>query len=276
MTGSDLGDSIVDPNSKKIQEAMKDVFNIPEIKKETKKRKAYKEITPENMSSLQSADIKDKNWEKISKQSTFNNNINNSSVIPLRGENETNYGGSLLDKSNRIMGEQIKPKDSIVSKNIAADKKREEKERREKDLRARQEWEKVVPAKKTSDVNVGAMGFTPNKSAYSLSELPKVNLKSVNKLEKKEAEGEKIGQEAFQIQKEYLEKKLDERTNVKSNWEDSASESLQASLNKKVESNVKDLEINTSFLPYTEKGSESEDSLLKSILHEKWGVPSKE
>jgi hypothetical protein len=214
-------------------------FNSKLASENNKKKSKQKDFDPKKTKGLDSSDLKEKKWETVkSYKNKEKDNYDGREILRSNSEIENNYGGTgLLNSENnkyKEMEEKLRRKVLKDSKT-----KRDERENRKKmSPEAREEWEQVSVAKKTSDVFAGNMGFTPNRSSYEPAKLPDVKINGLNKIKELNNKNAKNGKQAAEI-KQQLDKKLfdifDLKMKEQYNWEEEALEEIHHNVNKKID-----------------------------------------
>jgi hypothetical protein len=260
MTISIMGNNIIQasfPKDKKVitKEDLKCIFSdgIPKIAESPK-------LSPK-------PNLKE-DWEQLKPSKSLQNNSEDSKTLrPSRGEGETNFGGNgMLVRKNSIFDSSLEFQEDEYTRHTkeAGDEKRKQRQDRgQPSQEARDEWEDVKPALKTSDIPITSRGITPNRSAFKPAEIPDIKLNFVDKAAKKEAESKKAGEKAADIKRQ-LDKILFGRENrISNNWEEEALQKINKTTNRKINSSPLDIKTTEDFLPFSQKKDNPLQGLFK-------------
>ena len=241
-----------------LKEKLVEAFKVKETAPDEVQKKArgpIKEITAKNLSSLESKDIKDTNWETVKLSPKASETISGvNSVRPSRSDGENNYGGSstLGNTLSSIFNPEAlsSSKNSEFTDHAIAAGKYQRKYIAEKGKSSR-EWEIESKALTTNDINTSNMGFTPNKSAFAPAELPKVNIPQINIIKEQNEKSREAGLKAAEI-KRSLDKVMaqsyeNQRTDDRK-WEDIESEKIYSNHTKKMTINNEKISLAKDFV----------------------------
>jgi len=206
-------------------------------------------------------------WEQLKPSVPLKNNPEDSKALrPSRGEGETVFGGNgMLNRKNSIFDSSLEIKEDEYTRHTieAGDEKRKRhQEKGRPSQEARNEWEDIKPALKTSDVPITSRGITPNRSAFQSAKLPDIKLNFVDKAAKKEAESKKAGEKAADIKRQLDKILLGKEEKISNNWEEEALQKIHKTTNRKINSSPLGIKTSEDFLPFSEK----KDNPLKGIF----------
>lgn len=190
-----------------IADKLKDIFSVQVVSQpveaEKEQRAPVKNITAKNLKHLESIDIKNNDWEKVSGSTKTTDVVSDLRAIkPSRSEKETDNGGrsTLSNSLNSIFNPTAirEVKNSEFTEHVISSGKEKRKAEKDKMLRPR-DWENEVRAKTTADMNPAQMGFTPNRSSFEAPAIPKVDLPIVETIKANNKKSAESGKQAAEI-----------------------------------------------------------------------------
>jgi len=240
ITGFNEDKSKTENLKEKLAEAFKVKENTPD-KIEKKARGPIKEITVNNLSSLESKDIKNTNWETITPSKKASETVVGiNSIHPSRSGIENNYGGSstLSNSLNSIFNPEAlaSNKNSDFTNHVISAGKEYRKNISKKGKPSR-DWEVEQKSLTTKDISATMMGFTPNKSAFSPSELPKVNIPQIKIIKEQAEKSKEAGIKAAEMKinlDRVMAQSYENQRNDNRRWEDIESEKIYSNQNKEM------------------------------------------
>jgi len=223
--------------------------------------KRVKNITSENLNTLESIDIK-AIWEEIKPARKLSSNPGDGKAIqPSRSSGETNHGGQSIIPQNvnsifdpdRI--DNIKNSEFSTHARQAGQEARDRKANKGKPTaEAREEWEIIGKAKTTANTPVTDRGVMPNRTGFQQSEIPHVKIKSVEKIIAQNKQSAKAGQLAAGMKMDLDKIMMEKQNRINNNWEEEALSNIKEATTRKMETHVESIKFSENFVSEPKKG----------------------
>lgn len=227
--------------SKKEKLTIDNIFNVGDMMPKSISDRSR--IDNDSKRKKESSKIKDTDWEKVKPSKSIGQMENLTAydlrtAVPSRASVEHNNGGT----GSLVQEKIIKPKYDFSDSIIKESKERKEKRdnRHKRPIESRGEWEQVTKAKTTADVQAGNMGFTPNKSAFSMKEIPKVKVDVIENQKRLSEQSKIAGIQAAKMKNDLdaiMQKSMQEKMSGDWSWEKEAQEEIHGAINKQINVN---------------------------------------